>query len=719
MSGITGLDGQGLFMLNPAGPVVSMMPTQDPATNAPGTNQNWCTGLFHNLAGPATDQWTAGNLGQVFGIALDNAGSPNIYVAASTGYGSVDLGYASSGNGVVQPFGTSETGPSGPGAVYRLDGTTGAISTFALLPMGTSSLGNGAGPALGNICFDETSNRFYVSNFDDGRIYCLSATGAVIGTLTNVSGPGTIAAGPIITPDPLVDGRFHPLGERPWAVKTHNGRLYYSIWVEDAGRLNTARANEIWSIATGGVSGFSGSAQLEFSVSPMPDPIFTNVLFPFPGQGSNPVSDISFDSTGRMMIAERVMWSDVGIGSTLAAQNGHAARNLEYQLVGSAWTPTLSPARSFGIGGVVYTGANAAGGNDFACDDALFSTGDALLQGNGIVYGVQITPPGGNAPNTNASITGTGYFVDLNDVYTTADKNRTGDVVVRRDCCRCAILNDVRVECNLTNGVFNGSYTYTFTFTNNTSPPQPIQYLIFGQNSGITPGSIALPSPVPPGNTSGPITVTVTPPAGATRHCFSVTFANPEIEDCCVVEHCIDLPDCDCFIFRECFVTCNPLGQPVLNFNVQNTGPNPFNEMHIFAQPPGSPVTFTPADFFFPNVNPGNFSPLFQTVVGGAAPGTQVCARFSVHLNGEVCCSVLKCFTVPPCANGSDCDDVDFNGDGVYPDVLDLDDFLSVFAGGPCSNDPNCGDIDFNNDGVSPDVEDINDFLSVLGGGPC
>ncbi|HYF15189.1 MAG TPA: CHRD domain-containing protein, partial [Phycisphaerales bacterium] len=45
------------------------------------------------------------------------------------------------------------------------------------------------------------------------------------------------------------------------------------------------------------------------------------------------------------------------------------------------------------------------------------------------------------------------------------------------------------------------------------------------------------------------------------------------------------------------------------------------------------------------------------------------------------------------------CDSIDFNGDGLFPDNTDLEDFLSVFGGGPCSTGT-CGDIDFNNDGL-------------------
>ncbi len=67
---------------------------------------------------------------------------------------------------------------------------------------------------------------------------------------------------------------------------------------------------------------------------------------------------------------------------------------------------------------------------------------------------------------------------------------------------------------------------------------------------------------------------------------------------------------------------------------------------------------------------------------------------------------------------GSLCDPLDFNRDGVFPDIGDLSDFVSVFAGGSCSTGT-CGDIDYNNDGVFPDTTDIDSFLSRLSGGAC
>ena len=70
------------------------------------------------------------------------------------------------------------------------------------------------------------------------------------------------------------------------------------------------------------------------------------------------------------------------------------------------------------------------------------------------------------------------------------------------------------------------------------------------------------------------------------------------------------------------------------------------------------------------------------------------------------------------CGWGPSCDSIDFNGDGLFPDNQDLQDFLDVFGGGACPTGM-CGDLDFNNDGLFPDNEDIVALFRVFGGGAC
>ncbi len=66
------------------------------------------------------------------------------------------------------------------------------------------------------------------------------------------------------------------------------------------------------------------------------------------------------------------------------------------------------------------------------------------------------------------------------------------------------------------------------------------------------------------------------------------------------------------------------------------------------------------------------------------------------------------------------CDSIDFNNDGQFFDITDVDAFFSVYGEGPCVPEiATCNDIDFNNDGQMYDPIDVDSFLSVFSEGPC
>ncbi len=66
----------------------------------------------------------------------------------------------------------------------------------------------------------------------------------------------------------------------------------------------------------------------------------------------------------------------------------------------------------------------------------------------------------------------------------------------------------------------------------------------------------------------------------------------------------------------------------------------------------------------------------------------------------------------------NECNDIDFNNDGLFPDDNDLIAFLAVLAGGDCPGSV-CDPLDFNNDSLFPDDSDLIAFLRVLAGGSC
>ncbi|HLP86056.1 MAG TPA: hypothetical protein VK157_17015, partial [Phycisphaerales bacterium] len=70
-------------------------------------------------------------------------------------------------------------------------------------------------------------------------------------------------------------------------------------------------------------------------------------------------------------------------------------------------------------------------------------------------------------------------------------------------------------------------------------------------------------------------------------------------------------------------------------------------------------------------------------------------------------------------AEGTCCDDIDFNNNTVFPEDADVIDFFNVLAGGECSPGNTCNDIDFNNNTVFPEDQDVIDYFTVLAGGTC
>jgi hypothetical protein len=114
---------------------------------------------------------------------------------------------------------------------------------------------------------------------------------------------------------------------------------------------------------------------------------------------------------------------------------------------------------------------------------------------------------------------------------------------------------------------------------------------------------------------------------------------------------------------------------------------------------PVTPAVGTPFDVAFGYDLAGGGANISSTIVWNLPPGYSIT-------------SVLGYSSTPTC------DNLDFNGDGLFPDDADLLEFLTVLAGGECSTGT-CNDIDFNNDGLFPDDTDLIAFLTVLAGGSC
>jgi len=333
----------------------------DISGDPPPPNLNYNAPKYHNAA------WQQNNIGKIFGLTLDSAG--NIYVAPTTVYGA----------------------NQSPATIKKIDSKTGLVSNFATLPNN--------GPAFGNINYDCVSETIYVSSHEDGRVYQIDMSGKVVSTYRHSDKSVTVGL-PNDVGEP--NGVFIPLGQRVWAVQSHAGRLYYSVWWEDTGRKNVNESNAIWSVGYKDETGVIDpmTAKLEFLA-----PAYNNQNY------SNPVSDISFAATGWMLISQRSMNND---NQTTA----HQSTTYEYQYMNGVW---VLKGTTYLVGELV---GSAAGGvdHDFEENGYVWMTGDALdFYTPNVVYGLQGTPHGGGDIKNST-------LIDLDGEITQQDKTAMGDV---------------------------------------------------------------------------------------------------------------------------------------------------------------------------------------------------------------------------------------------------------------------------------------------------
>ena len=347
----------------PQFPLTNVLTIVDISGDPPPPGVNYDAPKYHR------PEWTQDQLGKIFGITLDSYG--NIYVAASTVYGS---------------------NPA-PDKIRRIDAESGAITDFATLPNN--------GPAFGNLNYDCVSQTIYVSNHEDGRIYQVDMNGDIVSTYHHASGDVTM--GPAGDPSEP-NGAFAPLGERVWAVQSHAGRLYYSIWVEHSGATNANRDNEVWSVGYVDDSG-------------VPDPDTAQKEFDVPQNAGNPglsipVSDLGFAHDGWMLIAQRTMNGDLQTGA-------HQSTTYDYDYQDGVW---VWQGTNYVVGELLPYSAAGGVDHDFVAEGYVWMTGDALdFNTPNVVYGLQGTPYGGGGVDTST-------IIDLDGEITQQDKTVYGDV---------------------------------------------------------------------------------------------------------------------------------------------------------------------------------------------------------------------------------------------------------------------------------------------------
>ena len=262
----------------------------------------WDGRLF---AAPKTFDVLAKDVGQVFGVALDDAEQPGIYVAATSVFGLNIVRRDRDG----QPERMKKGGPGagwmkgqfgldlqgGPGAIYKIDGRTGAPTLFANVTL--DGVPNPAA-GLGNLAYDAAHKQLFVSDLYTGMIhrfdldgkelshYDHGVTGRTAGKLAAVTfdpkNRPNIASERFSSENPNTWG-FAPAARQVWGLAVHDGRLYYSV----------VSGPQIWSVGIARDGSFANDPRWELDVPAQAGPL--------------PISDIAFSNKGAMILAQRAL----------------------------------------------------------------------------------------------------------------------------------------------------------------------------------------------------------------------------------------------------------------------------------------------------------------------------------------------------------------------------------------------------------------------------
>lgn len=313
------------------------------------------------------------DVGLVFGIAIDNAAQPNIFVAATSAYGiaiyNANKGRLKKGEPGAQ-YMQGQFGPLDQGgestSIWRIDGITGAVSLFA------NVVYNGIEnkPAsLGGLAFDPISNQLFVADRSTGMIHRFSMNGidngvydhgtqglSAVGlqpvpfdssTLANISSPN------FDTENPATWG-FAPVARRVFALAVYEGRLYYSTF-----------GSQIWSVGIKSSGEFANDPRLELdSPSLMPD---------------SEISSIAFDQNGYLYIAERgAVTGDYSFINVANSGQNRIKRFIPKIPTDASPYFWYTPGSEYSIG-MYPEYQNSDGGVALTCGRSIWMTGDHLL----------------------------------------------------------------------------------------------------------------------------------------------------------------------------------------------------------------------------------------------------------------------------------------------------------------------------------------------------
>ena len=418
---------------------------------------------------------TADKVGQVFGVALDDATPPNIYVGATSAYGlpifapGPNRGPARARQGAPNAsFMPGLFGPAqgGPGSIWRIDGASGQVSLFANVML--DGVAN-SGAALGGLAFDAASHTLFAVDRGTGMIHGFGLDGAERGRFDHGTQARPAAALPPVAYDPagrldITKPAFRTDDPSTWGYAAIERRVF-GLGV-NAGRLYYAVADgTVWSVSVQPDGSFGADPRPELQVPPW--------------DGESEISKIAFDDQGGMLLAERAAPTGAYDFGALAKEG--VGRVLHYQQVSPTAqipavpgdqqpTPVSQPMAPSGSGnwqpvpdeyavgfpgemrngnggvaiGYRYTPSGAL--DRSACGGFIWSTGEQLRASADQALAARLAA--GGPPNVNG-LQGNAiellrpantpplqtYFVDYDDKFGDADaRGHLGDIAIWRMC---------------------------------------------------------------------------------------------------------------------------------------------------------------------------------------------------------------------------------------------------------------------------------------------
>ena len=345
----------GLTAIDPNGTVGSIIDLRRPGQPPEG---------HHWIDEPQRQPVTASQVGQVFGIAFDDADPPNIYLTATSAYGLHHLPDNSAWmDGMWGPGG-------GPGTVWKLSADNNYHpEIFADVTLDERP---NTGVSLGNIAFDRWNKQFYVSDLETGMIHRLQLEDGIdLGRYDHgVDGRSwffdaknrRMLSLPKVYFDPNSGARiddcpndrfdktpncwnFADFRRRVWGVAvrrdqtTGEVRLYYSVWSSkgfgNPDRRNSdyqEQRNSVWSVRIKDDGRFDKtSVRREFF---LPDFFHTSSDLEQIGP-SHPISDIAIPSCSSqqtILVAERGGINNPDLGGNSAITRQQESRVLSFKL---------------------------------------------------------------------------------------------------------------------------------------------------------------------------------------------------------------------------------------------------------------------------------------------------------------------------------------------------------------------------------------------------